>query len=281
MAFSDSMAMPISRVRRSRGAVSSILLLACVGCSFPGREETRRHGRQEIFGHSHEGKAIRATILGDGPDTYLLLGVIHGNEPLGAPLLERFIERIEVDPELMTRKRLVVVPVVNPDGLAKKSRTNARGIDLNRNFPAKNWRPSPRHGKYPGSEPETRAVLKIMRQFRPTRILAIHSPLRCVNFDGPAADIARRMAAVTPYPLRPTIGYPTPGSLGNYAGNDLRTPTITLELAKNATVEQAWQDTYRALEAFVRDAARSAGGYSARGHRYSGAERREAGGAGN
>ena len=240
---------------RRAGWSSSVLALASLSlagtsCNSLG---TSPHGPRhtEVFGHSREGKAIRATILGEGRETYLMLGVIHGNEPLGAPLLERFIQRVVKDPGLAHGIRLVVVPVVNPDGLAKNSRTNARGIDLNRNFPASSWRAARRHGTHPGSEPETRAVLKIMRQFNPSRILAVHSPLSCVNFDGPAEELARSIASVTPYTLRASIGYPTPGSLGSYAGIDMRTPVVTLELKRGASLSEAWTDTYPGLMAFV------------------------------
>ncbi len=255
--FSDNQGMmsstliPTRRAGWSRSVLALAgLSLACTSCTSLGMGP-RGPRHTEVFGQSTEGKAIRATILGEGRETFLMLGVIHGNEPLGAPLLERFIQRVEENPGLAHGIRLVVVPVVNPDGLAKKSRTNARGIDLNRNFPATNWRASRRHGPHPGSEPETRAILKILRQFNPSRILAVHSPLSCVNFDGPAEELARRMASVTPYPLRASIGYPTPGSLGSYAGIDMRTPIVTLELGRGASLSEAWTDAYPGLVAFV------------------------------
>ncbi len=240
--------------RRQAGWSARVVALSSLAfagaCSSVGTRE-RAPGTTEVFGHSREGKAIHATILGEGPETCLMLGVVHGNEPLGAPLLERFIERIREDPDLARGRRLVVVPVVNPDGLAGNSRTNASGVDLNRNFPASNWQASRRHGTHPGSEPETRAVLKILRQFNPSRILAIHSPLECVNFDGPAERLARSMASAIRYPLRASIGYPTPGSLGSYAGTDRRTPTVTLELERGASLKKVWADTYPGLVAFI------------------------------
>ena len=126
-------------------------------------------------------------MLGSGPRTYLLFGVIHGNEPLGEPLLESFIAHVRDQPSLLSGRRLVILPVVNPDGLERRTRVNANGVDLNRNFPARNWKQGPRYGTDPASEPETRALIKIVRQFQPSRILAVHSPLRVVNYDGPAA----------------------------------------------------------------------------------------------
>jgi protein MpaA len=215
--------------------------------------------RQEVFAYSTEGRPIRGTVLGEGADTYLCFGVIHGNEPAGGPLLERFVKHIEEHPDLIDGKRVVVVPVLNPDGLERNSRTNARGVDLNRNFPSRNWRPSPRHGDAPASEHETRALLRLLRQFQPSRILSIHSPLRCVNFDGPAEGIARNMARASGLPLRSSIGYETPGSLGSYAGDDLLVPTITLELPKSAGGKELWPRLAGALEEFLTTAEPAAG----------------------
>lgn len=221
------------------------------GCAFQGEADTSSEPAHETFGASVERRPIEGRIIGSGGATYLLLGVIHGNEPLGADLLERFAEHAALHSSLLDGKRLVIVPVLNPDGLARGSRTNARGVDLNRNFPAKNWRRGPRHGAAPSSEPETRVIQRLIRRFEPERILSVHSPLHCVNFDGPAKDLARAMARAAQYPLRASIGYSTPGSLGSYAGGDLEIPNITLELGPKETKERAWRGLRAALEVFV------------------------------
>jgi protein MpaA len=246
------------RPRRRAGAPAMALsLLLASGCAgideaMLGSLSPRVPLEPEVFGHSSLGKPIRGVVVGQGPETYLLFGVIHGNEPMGAPLLERLLQRLEADAGLLGNKRLVVIPVLNPDGLERGSRTNARGVDLNRNFPASNWRASPRHGDAPSSEPETRALLKVIRQFRPARILSIHSPLRCVNYDGPAEELASVLARATGYPLRSSIGYATPGSLGSYAGEDLLIPTITLELPPHGGEDDLWDEVGPALVELVR-----------------------------
>jgi protein MpaA len=214
------------------------------------RGVNRADGR-EVFGFSVESRPIRGLVLGSGPRTYLLFGVIHGNEPLGEPLLESFITHVRGRPNMLSGRRLVILPVVNPDGLARRTRVNANGVDLNRNFPARNWKPGPRYGSEPASEPETRTLIKIIRQFQPRRILAIHSPLRVVNYDGPAEALALKMADACDYPVSDSIGYATPGSLGSYAGVDWETAVITLELGKEVTRENVWPLFMRALEVFV------------------------------
>ena len=198
-----------------------------------------------------EGRPILGQVIGHGSETLLLLGVIHGNEPEGESLLEELAARLRQRPGELGDKRVIIIPVANPDGLARKTRDNARGVDLNRNFPAESWEAGAKHGKHPSSEPETRAILKIVRDHAPSRILAVHSPLHCVNYDGPAEDIAADLAAAAGYPLKESIGYPTPGSLGSYAGRDLGIPTITLELPRARATPEHIEVLTEALAAFV------------------------------
>ena len=90
--------------------------------------------------------------------TVLVIGVFHGDEPDGEYLINRYLsERSD------TKNRLLFVPCLNPDGLADDKRTNANGVDLNRNFPAKNWKKSDKDeyfgGDEPASEDETRFMV--------------------------------------------------------------------------------------------------------------------------
>ena len=61
-------------------------------------------------------------------------------------------------------------------------------------------------------------------------MVAVHAPFACVNFDGPALPWARLVAEASGWPVRESIGYPTPGSLGSWLGVDRRLPVLTLEL---------------------------------------------------
>jgi len=67
-----------------------------------------------------------------------------------------------------------------------------------------------------------------------------------VNYDGPARELAIEMAMFNDYPVRKDIGYPTPGSLGNYAGNENKIPTITLELPRKS-FQMIWEENREAL----------------------------------
>lgn len=205
----------------------------------PDRVKTRGAGassRTAVIGTSVEGRPIECEIIGDGSDVILIIATIHGDEPAGTPLVEKLSHYLRNDAaarELVAGRRIVIVPVANPDGMAKNLRHNVRDVDLNRNFPATNFGVSDRHGANPLSEPESRALYRVMREHKPRRIVSIHQPRSlpaCIDYDGPAADLADEMARHTDLPVK-KLGS-RPGSLGSYAGETLGTPIITLEIPR-------------------------------------------------
>lgn len=176
--------------------------------------------QRELIGHSVKGRPIEAVILGEGPQTILFMGAIHGNEPAGAGLLREFEGYLRSNRYLLYGNRVVIVPVANPDGLAANTRYNANGVDLNRDFGGPGWDGS--------SEPECVALKKVIRRFRPERIVSIHQPLSCVDYDGPGLGLAYRMAGCCGLGVQ-KLGA-RPGSLGSYAGVALNVPVVTVEL---------------------------------------------------
>ena len=123
-----------------------------------------------------------------------------------------------------------MVPVVNPDGLEAGSRYNGRGIDLNRNFPTNNRINNIKNGLVALSEPESRILNQLILQRRPNRIITFHEALSCIDYDGPARQLAEVMARNCDLPVH-KLGA-QPGSLGAYAGEVLGIPTVTVELTK-------------------------------------------------
>jgi murein peptide amidase A len=235
-----SRAVSRANVRR-RGfvlACTLIVAVACGGCSlFEGRsqrqEPMRIHSQKMVVGHSVEGNPIELEVLGTGGDVVLLMASIHGNEPAGTPLLGRLRQYIDQHPDLLEGRKVLLMPVANPDGLARNIRHNVRGVDINRNFPAGNFQETRRHGPAALSEPESQAIHDVLTRFTLNRIVSIHQPLECVDWDGPGESLARAMGAWTDLPVKKLGG--RPGSLGSYAGDTLGIPIITLELPKHAT----------------------------------------------
>ena len=204
---------------------------------------------------SVENREIYLLELGDGDSTTVIFGGFHGDEIMGVQLVFRFAEYLFFEKTNKLEARVIIIPVLNPDGLVRAKRKNANNVDINRNFPTKNWKPqyaskSFYPGDAPASEPETRAAITILKEYGPQSIISVHTALAMVNYDGPGLSLARKMAQYNKYPVEPDIGYPTPGSFGTYAGKERNIPTITLELKKES-FEEVWQTNREALWAAV------------------------------
>jgi hypothetical protein len=144
--------------------------------------------RSEVVGGSSRGQPIRAFTLGSGRPRILVVGCIHGNECAGSVVANRLLN--SGPPR---RGSITVVQDLNPDGHASKRRWNARGVDLNRNFPA-TWRANRTSGRAPSSEQETKVAIRLIRRLRPDVTIWFHQPQRLVRASGPSVTIARRYA---------------------------------------------------------------------------------------
>ena len=200
--------------------------------------------RFRMLGRSVQGRPILAQVFGDGANTTLFIATIHGNEAVGTPLMSLLADHLADHPELLKDRCVVVVAVANPDGMAARTRENVRGVDLNRNFEAGNRINNRTNGLGALSEPESRAIRAVIQEFSPDRIITLHQPLNCIDYDGPAKALAARMARYCRLPVK-KLGA-RPGSLGSYTGEELGIPTITMELPATASKlsEQALWDQY-------------------------------------
>ena len=219
----------------------------------------------QTIGHSVLGRPIEMYSFGpvEGGRPVIVMGAIHGNEPTSADVSRGLLDELLVDPRAATAGvggvPVVVIPVPNPDGLAAGTRYNANKIDVNRNFPSRNFNERTpgrtfRGGTKPASEPETVALMNVIERLRPRLIVTVHSIAdgkHCNNYDGPARAIAEVMTKHNGYPAVPTIGYPTPGPLGNWGGNDRQIPMITLELPRALPASRAWPDHRAAVYAAI------------------------------
>jgi len=212
---------------------------------------------------SVEGRDLKVYRFGDNTDEVIFLfGAFHGDEPQGAYILEQLMQLLQQQPAYYQDKSIFIVPVVNPDGLARKTRVNANKVDLNRNFPTRDYKPGQHRSTryYAGpralSEPESQLVHELLKPYlsaeykNKIKVLSIHAPLAVNNFEGTARPVAERMAVYNGYRAVQDIGYPTPGSFGTYYGKEQGLSVITLETS-NESPQQAWQRHQKALLALL------------------------------
>lgn len=196
----------------------------------------------DSYGRSHLGLPLEVWRPRERCKLLIFAG-IHGEEPETTYALSRALRQLPSPPE-----QCAVVLAANPDGLIRGTRGNARGVDLNRNFPSRDWQPNPvthrstiedtsdillSPGAHPGSEPETQALLALIADLEPEAVIALHAPLACID-DANGSPLGQRLAQRTGMPFVRDVGYPTPGSFGSW-GMDHGVAVITYEFPLAAT----------------------------------------------
>jgi protein MpaA len=162
-------------------------------------------------GVSVQGRPIVAVARGgpDAPTVILVVGIIHGNEPAGTRVTQR-LRQLPVPRGV----RLWLVDRLNPDGVVLRTRQNAHGVDLNRNFPYRWQRQATGPGQYPGrrplSEPESRAAARLILRVRPSVTVWFHQHVgpALVDLSGGNAAVERRYARLVGFPVGRLRRYP-------------------------------------------------------------------------
>ena len=191
----------------------------------------------DVYGSSRLGVPLEVWRPA-GECRLLIHAGIHGEEGETTVGLSRAL-RLLSDPS----PHCAVVLAANPDGLRRGTRGNAKGVDLNRNFPTQDWTTNPvfhrstldaprevllSPGSGPASEPETRALIRLVEELDPQHVIALHAPLACIDSANRGA-LASWLAERTGMPLVSDVGYPTPGSFGTWGG-ERGLEVITYEL---------------------------------------------------
>ena len=175
----------------------------------------------------------------------IVIGCFHGDEPQGKYLIEEYLKTKE-------NTNLFFIPCLNEYGYEHGVRTNSNGVDLNRNFPAKNWILSEKDnfygGEKPASEEETKFLINIIEKNNPKLVLTLHAPYKVVNYDGDARELAEKISSITGYPVEESIGYSTPGSFGTWAGIEKQIPVITLELDEDCDIKELEKPIFEVFE---------------------------------
>ena len=194
----------MTRARRALGLLAVAAVLAAATTAGGSAQGIAPGAETFTIGRSVQGRPIQATELGDPTATrkVLVVGVIHGDETAG-----RAVIRALLAAGAPPGTDLWLVDELNPDGVARGTRQNARGVDLNRNFPWR-WRGGLRPGdaQYPGprvlSEPESRTAYGLILRLRPRITIWFHQPLGLVDESGGSLAIERSYAEDVGLPLR-------------------------------------------------------------------------------
>lgn len=213
--------------------------------------------------NSNLGTPLIWTVFGDEnsavakQNVSIIMCGVHGDEITPVKFCWDMIKELKGGHHSFQDKLVIIAPLVAPDSFFKDrpTRTNGRGVDVNRNFPTRDWKSSALSRwrknlksdkrKYPGphaaSEQETIFQMNLIKRYKPNKVISVHSPLTILDYDGPALraesgqsakELLEQMSSkasgyrISSYPV-------FPGSLGNWAGKENHIPTYTLELANS------------------------------------------------
>jgi protein MpaA len=160
------------------------------------------------LGRSYEGRPITAVHVAGGGPRVLVVGCIHGDECEGTKVTRVLARSPSAGVDLW------LVHQLNPDGYAHRTRTNAHGVDLNRDFLAATQR-------------ETRIVRKLILRLRPDVTLWFHQPQGLVRAWGASREVARRYARLAGVPYR-SLPWP-PGTASRWQ-NGIGEQSFVVEL---------------------------------------------------
>ena len=208
-------------------------------------------GSSTVIGYSVQGRSIIAYTFGSGGTALLFTGGMHGSEPSGVTTMQAWVTYLQSNGyKVPADKKIVIVPNTNPDGIAVGSRNNVNNVNIDRNFPATNWRPDidTASGNLPtgggtsaGSEPETKALMALTLQLRPRLEVSFHAQGSLVgaNQFGDSVTIGAAYARTVGYGTmfgnaEEVMGYSISGEYEDWMGQELGIPAILIELPRTA-----------------------------------------------
>lgn len=213
---------------------------------------------KQIFsiGTSVQGRSLTAYKFGSGPNRILFVGGMHGNERSSYQTLIAYVDELERRyNETPSDKSIVIIPDINPDGYAHQTRTNANGVDLNRNFPSNDWTtgiymPGGVYlenggGTAPLDQPESSALASYINSFSPRLVLTYHAVASTVISNGAGdsyslADLYSEHSGFAHYTSAHEDGifaYLTTGEFETWLADKKGIPALLVELATMSSNE--------------------------------------------
>lgn len=241
--------------------IGSGILLASVPPmqSYPKHEsiENEREANQpapieeKTFGYSELGRPITGYEIGSGEECLLIFGGIHGDEKGTVDLVRRFADEVIVQPDLVpTTRKLVVVPLVNPDGYFDGIyRNNANGVNINRNFATSGWTAYPDQqtfaGQQPFSEKESQVIKTIVEECVPSVMVAFHSQGGIVSPEAGSESLALAEWYINKTGYTYFNDWDYPGTATKWFTETTGNPSITVEITNHS--DSDWEINNNAL----------------------------------
>jgi protein MpaA len=220
-------------MRRLPALLAAALGVALAAPAPAAVEQAVPRPRVERLGESVQGRPIRVVRVGDpaAPRKVLVVGCIHGDEPAGRAI----VDLLRAGGAAPPGAELLLVRNLNPDGLQRRTRQNAHGVDLNRNSSqGRRFLGGPGARYYAGprafSEPETRAIRALILRERPAVTIWYHQPFGLVDRPEVGDDaLTRAYASLSGLPARQLA--PRPGSMSRWQNARVRAGTsVVVEL---------------------------------------------------
>lgn len=108
----------------------------------------------------------RATINPNIDKSIYIIGCIHGNEPAGTTGILHFMQKSNMPKKI----RLEIIPLLNTSGFINNTRNNLNDIDINRDFCK------------PNLQPETTAIMNLLKDDKPELLWTLHEDASCDDF---------------------------------------------------------------------------------------------------
>jgi protein MpaA len=227
-----------------RLAAAGLALAAALAMAAPSQAQTVTLPANErrVIAHSVDGIEIVARHYGaaDAPVQIVVIGQMHGSEPGGQQVVAQLAKR-----PVPAGVGLWLIVTMNPDGDRRGTRSNARGVDLNRNFPD-GWERSQSRGVFwPGpsaaSEPETRGMIRFLTRVKPTAVLSYHQAFDVVDISHARSRAAGRHLAgwMGERAAIVTCQGPCHGTLTQWVDHDRKAIAITIELDRHVSAGEA------------------------------------------